>query len=90
MAKAAADYGTYIEINAKKIHLSEEELEKILKTDARFILSSDAHPPDRVGEVSLALKVAEAAGVPADRIDNVDGRTPNFRFAAFKSAAGRS
>ena len=53
--KAAADYGTYIEINAKKTHLRDEELADIAaKTSARFVIGSDAHSPARVGEISLA------------------------------------
>ena len=51
VAKAAADYGTYIEFNSKKVHLSDEELYAVSKTDARFIISSDAHSPSRVGEI---------------------------------------
>lgn len=53
VAKCAADYGTYIELNAKKTHLDDEELANIAaKTQARFIIGSDAHSPDRVGEIS--------------------------------------
>lgn len=84
VAKAAADYGTYIELNAKKVHLSDDELSDILKTDVRFLISSDAHTTDRVGEVSLVEKMLERTGFPLDRIDNIDGRLPHFRFAEFK------
>lgn len=84
VAKAAADYGTYIEINAKKTHLKDEQWLKVLETDARFIIGSDAHNPVRVGEISLAESMLERTNFPLDRIDNIDGRTPKFRFAAFK------
>ena len=85
VAKAAADYGTYIEINAKKTHLSDEQWLKVLDTEARFIIGSDAHHPARVGEISLAKDMVTRTGFPLERIDNIDGRTPKFRFAAFKS-----
>ncbi len=88
VAKAAADYGTYIELNAKKTHLSDEELYKILKTGARFIIGSDAHTPDRVGEISLVENLLRRVEIPEDRIDNINGSTPDFRFKKFKERAG--
>ena len=84
VAKCASDYGTYIELNAKKEHLTDDELYALLKTNARFIIDSDAHSPNRVGEISLVEKTLERLNFPLDRIDNIDGRLPNFRFEAFK------
>ena len=85
VAKCAADYGTYIELNAKKTHLDDEELANIAaKTQARFIIGSDAHSPDRVWEISLVEKLLSRVSVDMSRIDNIDGRLPDFRFRRFK------
>lgn len=84
VAKAAADYGTYIEINSKKVHLSDEEWYKVLNTGARFIISSDAHLPRRVANFNLATEMIERINFPLDRIDNIDGRLPKFRFKEYK------
>ena len=85
VAKCAADYGTYIELNSKKEHLTDEELCEIAaKTDARFIINSDAHSAVRVGEYELVEKQLSRIHFPMERIDNIDGRYPNFRFANFK------
>ena len=85
VAKCAADYGTYIELNSKKTHLTDEELMNIVaKTSARFIINSDAHNVERVGEIKLVEEQLSRLDFPLDRIDNVDGRTPSFRFAEFK------
>ena len=85
VAKCAADYGTYIELNSKKTHLTDEELNEIaVKTSARFIINSDAHSKDRVGDMRLVEEQLSRLQFPIDRIDNVDGRYPNFRFAAYK------
>lgn len=89
VAKAAADYGTYIELNSKKVHLSDDELYEVLKTDVKFVINSDAHSPSRVGEISLVEKTLERTGFPTERIANIDGRLPEFRFAKFKGRAGR-
>ena len=89
VAKAAADYGTYIEINAKKTHLRDEELADIAaKTSARFVIGSDAHSPARVGEISLAEELIARTGRDERRIDNIDGRLPQFRFRAYKEKHG--
>lgn len=84
VAKAAADYGTYIELNAKKVHFTDEEIYKILKTDAKFLISSDAHSPDRVGEISLVEDLVFRLNFPKDRIMNIEGRLPDMRFKRFK------
>ena len=84
VAKVASDYGTYIELNAKKVHLTDEELYKVCQTGVRFVIDSDAHSPERVGEISLVENMLKRVDVPLDRIDNIDGRLPNFRFKNFK------
>ncbi len=85
VAKCAADYGTYIELNSKKEHLTDEELcEIVAKTSARFVVDSDAHSASRVGDFARVEAQLQRVGFPLDRIDNIDGRTPNFRFAAVK------
>ncbi|MBQ9728867.1 MAG: PHP domain-containing protein [Clostridia bacterium] len=85
VAKCAADYGTYIELNSKKQHLTDEELSEIVqKTQARFIVDSDAHSADRVGDKKIVEEQLLRIGFPMERIDNVDGRLPTFRFAEFK------
>ena len=85
VAKCAADYGTYIELNAKKTHLTDEELNDIIqKTEARFIVNSDAHSVDRVGDTKLVDEQLSRLQFPMERIDNIDGRYPNFRLQEYK------
>ena len=84
VAKAAADYGTYIELNSKKTHLTDEELYQVVKTGVNFIISSDAHTPNRVGEISLVEKLLTRVNVPENQIANVNGKLPKMRFKSFK------
>ncbi len=85
VAKCASDYGTYIELNSKKCHLTDEELSDIVaKTPARFIINSDAHSADRVGDTKLVEEQLARINFPMARIDNIDGRFPTFRFNEFK------
>ncbi len=86
VAKCATDYGTYLELDAKKEHLTDEELTEIVqKTSVRFIVNSDAHSAARVGDTALVEEQLKRINFPMDRIDNIDGRFPAFRFAAFKN-----
>lgn len=84
VGKACADYGTYIELNSKKVHLSDDEIYELLKTDVNFVIDSDAHSPQRVGEISLVEKMIKRLDFPTERIKNIDGRLPEFRFKKFK------
>lgn len=85
VAKAAAYYGTLIEINNKNIKsktfessCTDRQWEAILKTDAEFIVDSDAHRSDKIGDFEKAEKLIERVGIPYERIANYE-RTPVLR-----------
>ncbi len=84
VAKVARDYGTYIELNCKKVHLTDEEIYAVANTGVKFVIDSDAHTPDRVGEISLMEKTLERVNINKNQIMNIDGRLPELRFSAFK------
>ncbi len=84
VAKCCADYGTYIEINTKKRHISAEELNLMASTGVKFVIDSDAHSADRVGDTKIAEELLSEADIPLEKIENIDGRLPNFRFAEYK------
>ena len=85
VAKCASDHGTYLELNAKKQHLTDDELSEIVaKTQVRFLIGSDAHSAERVGDTALVKEQLSRLQFPLERIDNIDGRTPNFRFREYK------
>ncbi len=69
-------------------HLPRNQLEKAelaaaAATGVRFVIDSDAHSADRVGDLQLAAEQIERVGI-ADQVDNIDGRMPVFRFAEYK------
>jgi len=84
VAKCCADYGTYIEINTKKRHVSAEELNLMASTGVKFVIDSDAHSADRVGDTKIAEELLSEADIPLENIDNIDGRLPHFRFNEYK------
>lgn len=84
VAKVCADYGTYIEINTKKRHVSPEEVDLMASTGVRFVIDSDAHSADRVGDTKIAEELLKDCSLPLEQIDNIDGRLPKFRFSEYK------
>ena len=78
LAKVARDYGTYFELNGKKINVSDEILQKVADTGVEFIINSDAHSPNRVGEVELPLSVMKRVGIKESQIANFK-KIPKFR-----------
>lgn len=84
VAKCCADYGTYIEINTKKRHISAEELNNMAETGVKFVINSDAHSADRVGDTKIAEELLAEASIPLEKIENIDGRLPDFRFNEYK------
>ncbi len=84
VAKCCADYGTYLELNSKKVHLTDEELYAISKTGVNFVINSDAHAVNRIGEISLVEQMLERVNVDKSRIANIDGKLPSFRFEEYK------
>lgn len=72
IAKACEETGTMMEISTWHEAPLTEELKKLAKTRVRFIISSDAHSPQRVGTFVPGLKRAMEAGVDPARIDNLE------------------
>lgn len=77
VAEACAHFGTFLELNGKRI-LSDEDALRVLETPAVFIASSDAHGADRVGDFFAAEALIKRLSIPEDRIANL-GKLPVFR-----------
>lgn len=70
LAKVAAEKGVALEINSSHRYMTEEYVRIAKREGAKFVLGSDAHRPQRVGDVKEAVKVAVRAGLrPADIIN---------------------
>ncbi len=88
IAKVCADYGTYIEINTKKTHMDDETWRKVIDTGVNFVIDSDAHTVDRIGDIRLAEELIKRVDFPMDRIHNIDGKKPDLRFTRYKKEHG--
>lgn len=77
VAKLAKQKGIYIELNGKRINFSEEEIEIMASEGVKFILNSDAHTQQNVGEVNNGLNLIYKLGIPLSQVVNVD-KLPKF------------
>lgn len=78
VAKLAKEKGTYIELNGKRINISERDLDTMAGEGVKFILNSDAHTPDRVGECNEGLNLIFKLGIPLAQVANID-KLPKFQ-----------
>lgn len=72
IAKACAATDTWMEISTWHDHLTTEEIRVAATEDVKFIVSSDAHSPNRVGSFEGGIKRAIEAGIDIDRIVNIE------------------
>ncbi len=79
----AAEYGTYLELNGKRETMTAGELEMLASLGCAFVMDSDAHSPERVGDVSIQLAAWKESGLPMSLIHNWD-RLPDFRSGKVK------
>ncbi|MBQ9708640.1 MAG: PHP domain-containing protein [Firmicutes bacterium] len=72
IAKVCVETDTLMEINTWHGHLTEEELRLVSQNqDVKFIISSDAHTPNRVADYKDGVRRAIRAGVDLSRIVNI-------------------
>lgn len=74
VAKACEETGTLVEINARHRHPNCDELKVFAGYDVKFVISSDAHRPEKVGRYVKSMMLALSAGIGADRIVNIEER----------------
>lgn len=72
VAEVASKKGVALEINAKHKELSVESLRMLLDTKVEFLINSDAHSPQEVGQVDKSIKRAMEAKIPIHRIRNLE------------------
>ena len=78
VAKLAKQKGVLIELNGKRINFTDEELLIMASEGVKFIINSDAHSPDRVGECNNALNLVYRLNLPTNLIVNLD-KLPSFQ-----------
>ncbi len=71
VAEVCARRGTLMEINNSHGFLTVDQLKEAAQTEVKFIIGSDAHVPDKVGNFEHGLNKAIEAGIDLSRIVNI-------------------
>ncbi|MGI6747530.1 MAG: PHP domain-containing protein [Anaerovoracaceae bacterium] len=71
IALACADRGTLMEISTWHDWLTVEGIKEAARTDVSFVIGSDAHTPDRIGDCQGAVSRIKAAGLDFERVTNL-------------------
>lgn len=77
VAKLAKQKGVFVELNGKHINFTSDEIEIMKAEGIKFIVDSDAHTPERVGEVNRGMNVIYKYNIPLSQVVNVD-KLPKF------------
>ena len=78
VAKMARQKGVFIELNGKRISFTPADMDALLKNDTMFILNSDAHSPEKVGDVRNGMSYVLKYNIPEKNIANL-GKRPDFK-----------
>lgn len=70
IAQEAAKAGTALEINSHSSAMQAEHVKAAAKYGVKFVIDSDAHSPENVGNLTNGIKIAEEAGLNSSQIIN--------------------
>ena len=71
--KVATDYDVALELNGKRIFLTDEQVLMMAESKVKLVANSDAHDENRVGEVSVPFATLQRLGIPLTRLTNYQG-----------------
>ncbi len=78
VARVAKETNTLIELNGKRLGMSDEEILKCYNLGCKFVVGSDAHTPNKVGDCHLGLEAALRLRIPDTCIVNINN-LPEFK-----------
>ena len=79
VAQVCNQTGTFIEINGRRICFGDEDIQKLVDMGTKFIIDSDAHICDNVGECNYPTNYAIKHHIPINQIVNID-KLPKFEY----------
>lgn len=78
IAKVAKEREVYIELNAKHLGFTDQQILDMAATGVKFIISSDAHLCDNIGRNNTAYATITRLNIPLEQIANIN-KIPKFK-----------
>ncbi|MEG1608666.1 MAG: hypothetical protein RR348_02240, partial [Clostridia bacterium] len=82
VSKCCADYGTYVELSSRHKTPNDLSIQQVLEGGANFVVDSDAHKVENVGQCGFALGLIEKYNISEKRIANCNGKKLTLRSKA--------
>lgn len=79
LARTCKEQGTCLEINSSYGEELDPYISAALPSGVDFIINSDAHQPQRVGDFEKAYRLVERLGLPLERVVNLEGNIKGKR-----------
>lgn len=71
IAKVAKETNTRLEINSSHGFLNADQIRRIKSIGNKFIIGSDAHKPENVGNFELAMKIIKESNLDLSLVENI-------------------
>ena len=72
VARVAKETNTLIELNGKRLGMTDKEILTCYNLGCKFVINSDAHSADRVGDVHLGLQAILRLRIPDSAVVNMN------------------
>ena len=79
VAKECNLHGTFIELNARRMCFTDEQIKAMVEQNTKFVLDSDAHNCNNVGECNKGLNCVIKNNIPNYLVVNLD-KIPKFEY----------
>ena len=70
VAKACKTHNVYVELNGKRTLFTKQEINKMLNLNVNFLINSDAHTPQNVGNTTIPTNFALKYKIPQNNVSN--------------------
>lgn len=78
IAKKCQEKNVYIELNGKRLNISDSEIEELIKLKCKFLINSDAHICSNVANMKKPVNFSIINKIPNELICNVN-QLPKFK-----------
>ena len=72
IGRACSEKGVMVEINNRHCDWEEDQINDLLASDCMFVVSSDAHRREDVGNVSHAMSIVKKYQIPSEKVANLE------------------
>ena len=71
IGKVCRERGTMVEINNRHTKWTEKQMNELIDSGCMFVVSSDAHSRNMVGEIDRAVEYIKKYNIPSERVVNI-------------------